>query len=501
MKLRLIGAMLALTAAVTALAGCGETSTGKVAEKGGNVSMLIHSHDTWPYDETWWAWNKLEEVTGIEFEHIPVANSNFNEKLNILIASGGAPDIFDIGVHDANKLGMMGALKSLDEISEGMDNLNKYADEHEDLLRHLISEDGRIFVFPSNGVSEGSRMGWLYRKDIFDKHGISVPKTSDELYSALKKLKELYPSSYPLTFRSYQSRMKMLLFGWDTGRDYYYDHDEKIWKFAPLDPGYKEAMQYMNKLYTEGLIPPDFMTISTENWNSMVSTDNAFVTLDYVSRIDEFNNVMRQTNPEFTLAYLPPVAGGTYGKQLVANNTLSAGNCSVYSKTKNLDAVKRFIDFLYTDEGIELTSWGVEGETYTVEDGKKKFIDAKTNVEVTKKYGLHTAGVGIVTDLESSLSLYSDELSAALVEARDYETPFDPRPLYTQEEYDNILGKYSTPLVQYVNEQSAHFILGKRSFDEWDSYTDDLKKNYHVDEIMNFYNEGTERFYNTEIKR
>ena len=172
MKLRLIGAMLALTAAVTALTGCGETSTGKVAEKGGNVSMLIHSHDTWPYDETWWAWNKLEEVTGIEFEHIPVANSNFNEKLNILIASGGAPDIFDIGVHDANKLGTMGALTSLDEISEGMDNLNKYADEHEDLLRHLISEDGRIFVFPSNGVSEGSRMGWLYRKDIFDKHGI-----------------------------------------------------------------------------------------------------------------------------------------------------------------------------------------------------------------------------------------------------------------------------------------------------------------------------------------
>lgn len=500
MKFRLIGAILAIAATVTAISGCGGDSKVNNQEKGGKLSMLIHSHDTWPYDENWWIWDKLEEKTGIEFEHTPVANSNFDEKLNILVASGGAPDLFEIGVHEANKLGMMGALKSIDELAEGMDNFNKYADEHEDILRQLIAEDGRIFVYPTHGYTPGGIV-WLYRKDVFDKHGISIPKTSEELYTVLKKLKELYPASYPLTFRSYQSRMKVLLFGWDTGRDYYYDHDEKMWKFAPLDPGYKEAMQFMNKLYTEGLIPPDFMTISTENWNSMISTDNAFVTIDYVSRIDEFNNVMRETNPEFTLAHLPPVAGGTYGSQLVCNDTLNTSSLSVYSNTKNEDVVKRFIDYLYTDEAIELVSWGEEGVTYEVVDGNKKFKDVKTNAELCKKYGINTAGVGIVKDTDSSIALYSDELQSAIAEAGEYRTPFDPRPLYTQEEYDNILGKYSQPLVKYVNEQSAHFILGNRSFDEWDSYTEDIKKNYHVDEIMNFYNEGTKRFYTTEIVR
>ena len=36
------------------------------------------------------------------------------------------------------------------------------------------------------------------RVDVFEKNGLEVPKTYDELYESCKKLKEIYPDIYPI---------------------------------------------------------------------------------------------------------------------------------------------------------------------------------------------------------------------------------------------------------------------------------------------------------------
>ena len=43
---------------------------------------------------------------------------------------------------------------------------------------------------------------WLYREDVFKMHNLKVPETFDELYDVCKKLKSIYPDSYPLCTRS-----------------------------------------------------------------------------------------------------------------------------------------------------------------------------------------------------------------------------------------------------------------------------------------------------------
>ena len=45
-------------------------------------------------------------------------------------------------------------------------------------------------------------------------------------------------------------------------------------------------------------------------------------------------------------------------------------------KEKNRNAIK-FMNWLYSDEAMELTSWGKAGETYEVVDGKRYIRDAK----------------------------------------------------------------------------------------------------------------------------
>ncbi len=161
---------------------------------------------------------------------------------------------------------------------------------------------------PPEGSGETGRRGWLYRADIFTKNNIAVPTSYDELYTALKKLKDIYPDTYPLVFRRNVANFELTAPQWGTGQGRYYDYDKKVWRFGPIEPNYKEMVKYFHKLYQDKLIPPDWVTLDTKGWQDIISTSKAFVTFDYASRLDFYNVPMRKENPDFTLAYMiPPV--------------------------------------------------------------------------------------------------------------------------------------------------------------------------------------------------
>lgn len=45
-------------------------------------------------------------------------------------------------------------------------------------------------------------------------------------------------------------------------------------------------------------------------------------------------------------------------------------------KSENFKAIMQFVDWLYySDEGQEFAKWGVEGETFTKEGGKRKLVE------------------------------------------------------------------------------------------------------------------------------
>ncbi|MEI0736314.1 hypothetical protein VQ056_05980 [Paenibacillus sp. JTLBN-2024] len=79
-------------------------------------------------------------------------------------------------------------------------------------------------------------MIWLYREDVFKKHNLAVPKTYEELHQVLKKLKELYPESYPLSMRFGQipdEMMANLTTNFGSGTDVYYNFDEEKMEVRP----------------------------------------------------------------------------------------------------------------------------------------------------------------------------------------------------------------------------------------------------------------------------
>ena len=89
----------------------------------------------------------------------------------------------------------------------------------------------------------------------------------------------------------------------------------------------------------------------------------------------------------------PPKGDGVTGQARIAKYNLDPTGYLICNtgKQDRIDNAFKLLDWMYSDEGSELLSWGKEGETYKVVDGKKKFIVGE-NETPQEKYGAATYG-------------------------------------------------------------------------------------------------------------
>ena len=171
------------------------------------------------------------------------------------------------------------------------------------------------------------------------------------------------------------------------------------------------------------------------------------------------------------------------------------------------DELVKFVDAQYDEDVINLLNWGIEGETYEEKDGKKSMIITK---EQYAEYGLPVSGSmrsGIFPqpqdmdlwriEISEEAPIYwngeivTDKLVAfsSSVMNENNTSPRDgqPNPSISADEsseYANIM----TPVETYAKEQKVKFIKGDRSFDEWDSYIEEINKMGDIQAAMDIYN-------------
>jgi len=102
------------------------------------------------------------------------------EKLTTSLSSSDSPDVIELGNTQAQAFEAAGALLDLTDKQEELGG--------DDLLQSLVEAgtyDGRFYGVP---YYAGARVV-LYRKDLFEASGLSVPTSLDELLAAAAKLK------------------------------------------------------------------------------------------------------------------------------------------------------------------------------------------------------------------------------------------------------------------------------------------------------------------------
>jgi ABC-type sugar transport system, periplasmic component len=199
---------------------------------------------------------------------VPVPRSQEVEKLNVLMASSDAPDIvFTYDVGTVYKFSQQGGLKDLGPILEqyGPDLTNYLGEE---ILKYGRI-DGKQYAIPGKRTVLAG-FNTFIRKDWLDKLSLPVPTTAEQFYDTMVAFKEKNPGNvtgvipFGYSLNSATPGLGDLIEAFKPS-----SITEK--QFATLQPdsvrtppwrlpGYDKAVQFMNKMFNEGLISPNFTT-------------------------------------------------------------------------------------------------------------------------------------------------------------------------------------------------------------------------------------------------
>lgn len=149
-------------------------------------------------------------------------------------------------------------------------DLGKLLDENGPNLKKFLGQEvlnygifsGKQYTVPAKRPLQYAHTSYI-RKDWLDKLGMPIPKTTDEFYNTMKAFKEKDPGQtggkvIPFDFSAMNgtniSTPGLLIssFVKKISEEDFYAMPEL------LKPGYKEGVQFLNKLNHEGLINPDF---------------------------------------------------------------------------------------------------------------------------------------------------------------------------------------------------------------------------------------------------
>ncbi|NQX62449.1 extracellular solute-binding protein [Paenibacillus qinlingensis] len=445
------------------------TATTKPLEAG-SFRMLTELSPGWPAKPDWPIWKWVKEKTNITVKQ---ETQTGPESLALAIASGDMPDVFALYVGDAQKYGPQGAFLDLSKHLDKMPNVKTFLAAHPDVAQRMTSPGGEMYQLINDGAGAGNQMVWFYRNDILQKNSLQEPKTWDELYDTAKKLKQVYPDSYPFVFRHGLGTLNTFGPAFGVYPGIYEDQASGKIKYGATDPNFKKMIEYLNKFHKEGLIPPDWLTMDYKAWTQFITTNKSFMTVQFIGQIETMNTQFK--NGEHLKFMAPPIGAG--GKPYLPRGNYETLGFSVSSKTKNLDAVLRYLDFTYSKEGTDVLSWGKEGESYTVDNGKRKITPTiKEANELRKETGIMTAGTYGQFDYSAVTSMSNENEKYSYAEAAKYQFPVtNVLPALTSDEKSAIMTT-EEQINKYYETSIAKFILGETPLTQWDTFTSEMNK-------------------------
>ncbi|WP_108718232.1 extracellular solute-binding protein [Miniimonas sp. S16] len=457
-----------------------------------------------PVKDSWQLFDEIEARTNVRLVPTHVPFSDRVEKQSLLISAGDAPPLIPlIYTGDEKQFAASQAVLPLSDYSEYMPNFNKYVDEWDlrEMVNNLRQDDGKYYMTP--GLQEVSVpvFSVIIRKDIFEEVGAEVPNTWEELRTALEKIKAAYPDSYPLgdgfegaSMLNYAAHAFGTVAGWGFGNGTFYNTDTDEFEYAPTTEGYHEMVEYFHGLAADGLLDIESFTQSNDGAGTVkekVANSKIFAASGAPGTVNEFAiaaaEVPGAEGAEF-IQIAPP--GGPAGDVVEPRGFWHGFMLTSQVKDDpNLCTYLQFADWLYYNpEARELIQWGVEGETYTKEDGVFTLLP-EFKLEAYN-LNMDTGTIDIAKDLGWASNVFagsteSRELkesynSAEFVDYMDSvlssRTPrdhFPPAPLNEMElEQASLI---STALKDTVDTATMQFIVGQRDLSEWDTFVSELE--------------------------
>ncbi len=239
----------------------------------------------------------------------------------------------------------------------------------------------------------------------------------------------------------------------------------------------------MHQWYTEGLIDPDFMATDQRmpDMTAVVTgATGAFTSLYTYPPMYESSS----EDPNMNLtAVNPPVVNEGDTLHIRLRDSYTSGNTAINAECENWEIALKWLDYLYTEEGARLANYGIEGDTYTMVDGKPAYTDKILNspdgitmAQAMDLYLCPSAGIANWSDWTRELQAVPQKCIDAYDVWSEADTSYTlPTISLTQEESVERAAIYAD-VSTYVKEKTAQFISGALDIESnWDQYMADLK--------------------------
>lgn len=521
---KILALVLALVLCLGVLSACDVNPAETTAPQAGNETTAPAGNETtapteptvyeFPEGATMDLWNPyadklpnnpvtgyIEDATGLKIEWKVKPEGG----LNVLMTEKVTPSVYmSTGDVLFNEFGPDGVLVNLMEKKDIMPNFFKafYAEGNENFVEKFQYSDTELYAAPIFQNGDHQMYGWIYRSDIMEELKLEVPTDWDSFVAVLKAMKTAYPSSYPFVLRQLTGTMASLVpfcqqfgFMWhktqptidpatDTFRDPY------------ITDAARDFLKKMNFLIDEGLMDKACLTYSTAEWTAAFTTGASFITHDKAFQLESLLGPGQAANPKFDLAWFNniPMSDSDHPYSIV-NKDASAYCYVITTKCPDIDLACRYIDWLYSEEGAQVTCWGVEGESYTVDaDGNKHYIET-ADISMLSKYQLSGN-----MDFTATLSAYSEKTQNMILDtmAASAASTLKGNPtLDWNDDEKLVIDTYQASWYGCRGEHFQKFILGTLDIEDdaaWAAYVSKMKDGYHSDEIVAAYNAAYTRY-------
>ncbi|TBL81889.1 extracellular solute-binding protein [Paenibacillus thalictri] len=351
------------------------------------ISIMTTFYSPEPPDENNSIIKEIEKRTNTKLKVSWLSPNNYNEKMNVTLASGDMPDLMLISDPFAPVIRRAAAQGAFWDVTSMYKNFPKLNDFPKEAWEFTKMEDGKNYGIPRVRPVDGGGFPYI-RKDWLDKLGLPVPQTMDEMYTAWKAFTNNDPDGNgkadTFGFAANVETNGMGALGWvesvfnQTNGDWKVV-DGKLTNINVLQ-GTRDALVYLNNAYKDKLIPEDFAILKPSQSRDMVKAGKAGMYTDTPEGAWEPTAELRKTDPKADMLPLTAINGFTYK---------DSGFFGMYAVNKKVPEAKlktilAFLDYGASDEAWDLVSYGLKDVHYTEKDGNKVFTEKGTKELVTQ---------------------------------------------------------------------------------------------------------------------
>lgn len=455
----------------------------------------------------------IAEATGVKVEYIHPTDGQAEEQFNLLLASTKLPDVLEYdwsiypgGPEKAITDGVIIPLNDL--IDQYAPNLKKLLESDPELDKMVKTDSGQYYAFPMVRNSEGVVFrGPMLRKDWLDELSLEVPVTIDDWHTVLTAFKEKKGAVAPLT-ALYQNKMNLqdAFFGaYKTSHGFYINDEGKV-NFGPLDPQYKDVMTLFRQWYSEGLIDKDFPIVERNTLDKRLLNGESGATVFLLGGgMGKWLESGKAQDPAFDLVAAPyPVVNAgerpfTGQRDFKYNPKASAAITTSASK-EELETIVKWLDFAFSEQGTMIYNFGIEGESYTIENGVPTFTDMivknekYTSQQMLAQYTIPNGAYQMHEQKTTNTFPQQDDAVKIWAET-DAEKHIMPAFITPTVDESKKVAQTMTAINTYLEEMFIKFIMGNEPIDNFDKFVKQLE-DMGIRDVITIYQDALDRYNN-----